>query len=110
MYFLGLSLRNKSNALTIFKDQKEAMYKFRTELRDLVHIIYTKGKKSIPFIIDETPIQIASNTFGYGSVSNLFTNLYLEARFQEKQFLLKNLLVHLNKYGKYLLYTDGNTW
>jgi hypothetical protein len=36
LYFLGLSLRNTSKALIIFKDQKEVMYRYGTGFKNLV--------------------------------------------------------------------------
>jgi hypothetical protein len=44
LYFLGLSLRNTSNALEPFKDQKEVMFLSGIGYIDLVHAIFTKGK------------------------------------------------------------------
>ena len=37
LYFLGLSLRNTSKALTIFKDQKRNYRSYEIEYKDLVH-------------------------------------------------------------------------
>ena len=38
LYFLGLSLRNTSKALTIFKDEKEVTYLSGTGFRDLAQV------------------------------------------------------------------------
>jgi transposase-like protein len=64
LYFLGLSLRNTSKALTIFRDQK----------RSYVSVLWNwiqrfgscqiyKRKRVTAFIIDETAIQIGSQYF-----------------------------------------------
>ena len=37
LYFLGLSLRNTSKALTIFKDLKRNYRSYEIEYKDLVH-------------------------------------------------------------------------
>ena len=46
LYFLGLSLRNTSKALIIFKDDKqEVMFLYGTGFKDLIHAISTNGKE-----------------------------------------------------------------
>ena len=44
LYFLGLSLRNTSNALEPLRIKKEAMFLSGIGYRDLVHAVFTKGK------------------------------------------------------------------
>jgi len=48
LYFLGLSLRNTSKALTSFKDEKRSYVSFGTGFRGLVLAIFTEGKESLP--------------------------------------------------------------
>ena len=45
LYFLDLSLRNTSKALTIFKDKKQAMCLYGTGVRDLVLLKSIRGKE-----------------------------------------------------------------
>jgi hypothetical protein len=57
---------------------------FKTKFIDLVHIIYTKGKVVAVFVIDETAIKMAANTFSYGFVLKKYILLWLESIFQKK--------------------------
>ena len=46
LYFLGLSLRNTSKALIIFKDDKEeVMFLYGIGYKDLIHAISTNVKE-----------------------------------------------------------------
>jgi hypothetical protein len=46
LYFLGLSLRNTSNALEPFKDQQRSHVSYGIGYKGLVHVIFTtKGKE-----------------------------------------------------------------
>jgi putative transposase len=63
LYFLGLSLRNTSKALTIFKDQNRSyVFVWNWIQRFGSYHIY-KRKRMSRFIIDETIIQIGSQHF-----------------------------------------------
>ena len=63
LYFLGLSLRNTSKALVIFKDEKRSYVSVWNWIqRFAVYPIY-KRKRVSAFIIDETVIQIGSQHF-----------------------------------------------
>ena len=49
LYFLGLSLRNTSKALVIFRDERrEVTYLFGTGFKDLDPVKYIKGKEFLP--------------------------------------------------------------
>ena len=64
LYFLGLSLRNTSKALIIFKDDKRRSYVFVwnwIQRFDSCNIY--KRKRVSAFIIDETVIQVGSQHF-----------------------------------------------
>ena len=64
LYFLGLSLRNTSKALTIFKDDKRSYVSVWNWIqRFAVHAISTEHKRVSAFIIDETVIQVGSQHF-----------------------------------------------
>ena len=64
LYFLGLSLRNTSKALIIFKDDKKKLC-FCMELDSEIWFIADiyKRKRVSAFIIDETVIQIGNQHF-----------------------------------------------
>src|SRR5688500_16022651 len=63
LYFLGLSLRNISKALVIFKDEKRShIYIWNWIQRFAEYPIY-KRKRITAFIIDETIIQIGSQQY-----------------------------------------------
>ena len=64
LYFLGLSLRNTSKALTIFKDDKRRSYVsvWNWIQRFAEYPIY-KRKRVSAFIIDETIIQVGRQHF-----------------------------------------------
>ena len=64
LYFLGLSLRNTSKALVIFKDQKRshiAVWNWIQRFSSLQ--IYSKRKRVSAFIIDGIIIQIGNQHF-----------------------------------------------
>jgi putative transposase len=64
LYFLGLSLRNTSKTLELFKDQKRshiAVWNWIQRFGSLQ--IYSKRKRVSAFIIDETIIQIGNQHF-----------------------------------------------
>ena len=64
LYFLGLSLRNTSKALVIFKDNKRSHVSVWNWIQRFAEYpIYNKRKKISAFIIDETVIQIGSQHF-----------------------------------------------
>ena len=45
LYFLGLSLRNTSKALTIFRDEKRIICLYGTGFKDLILASFTEGKE-----------------------------------------------------------------
>jgi putative transposase len=63
LYFLGLSLRNTSKALTIFKDQKRRYVSVWNWIQRFGSLQIYKRKRVSAFIIDETIIQIGSQHF-----------------------------------------------
>jgi putative transposase len=56
LYFLGLSLRNTSKALTIFKDQKRSYLSVWNWIQRFGSLPIYKRKRVAAFIIDETVI------------------------------------------------------
>ena len=63
LYFLGLSLRNTSKALTIFKDQKRSYVSVWNWIQKFGSYPIYKRKRVTAFIIDETVIQIGNQHF-----------------------------------------------
>ena len=88
LYFLGLSLRNTSNALVPFRDQKISHVSVWNWIQRFGSWQIYKRKRVSAFIIDETIIQLVANISGYGSVLNQFTNQCLESTFQKKEICL----------------------
>jgi putative transposase len=60
LYFLGLSLRNTSKALIIFKDEKRSYVSVWNWIQRFAEYPIYKRKKVAAFIVDETVIQIGS--------------------------------------------------
>ena len=69
LYFLGLSLRNTSKALIIFKDEKRSYVSIWNWIQRFGSCNIYKRKRVSAFIIDETVIQrLAVSISGYGFV------------------------------------------
>src|SRR5215510_7196492 len=63
LYFLGLSLRNTSKALVIFKDEKRSYVSVWNWIQRFGSLEIYKRKRVSAFIIDETVIQIGNQHF-----------------------------------------------
>ena len=63
LYFLGLSLRNTSKTLVIFKDNKRSHVSVWNWIQRFAEYPIYKRKRISAFIIDETVIQIGSQHF-----------------------------------------------
>jgi len=63
LYFLGLSLRNTSKALVIFKDEKRSYVSVWNWIQRFGSLQIYKRKRVSAFIIDETGIQIGNQHF-----------------------------------------------
>jgi hypothetical protein len=86
LYFLGLSLRNTSKALVIFRDENKRSYvSVWNWIQRFGSCQIYKRKRVTAFIIDETVIQIGASIFGYGFVLNQYIVLCLESIFQRKE-------------------------
>jgi putative transposase len=112
LYFLGLSLRNTSKALTIFKDQKRSYVSVWNWIQRFAEYPIYKRKRVSAFIIDETVIQIGSQHFWlwiciepvYRSVLGTFIS-------EERNMLIAEKFIRslVSNYGKHIVYTDGGT-
>ena len=113
LYFLGLSLRNTSKALVIFKDNKRSHVSVWNWIQRFADYPIYKRKRISAFIIDETVIQIGSQHFWlwfciepiHSSVLGIYIseerNMFVAEKF------IKSLV---EKYGRHPVYTDGGTW
>ena len=63
LYFLGLSLRNTSKALVIFRDEKRSYVSVWNWIQRFAEYPIYKRKRVSAFIIDETVIQIGNQHF-----------------------------------------------
>ena len=63
LYFLGLSLRNTSKALVIFRDEKRSHIAVWNWIQRFGSLQIYKRKRVSAFIIDETVIQIGNQHF-----------------------------------------------
>ena len=63
LYFLGLSLRNTSKALIIFKDDKRSYVSVWNWIQRFGSCNIYKRKRVSAFIIDETVIQVGNQKF-----------------------------------------------
>ena len=63
LYFLGLSLRNTSKALVIFRDKKRSYASVWNWIQRFGSYNIYKPKRISAFIIDETLIQIGNKHF-----------------------------------------------
>ena len=113
LYFLGLSLRNTSNALTIFKDQKRNHVAYGIEFKDLVLLNLYKRKRVSASIIDKTFIQISRQHFWLWMciepIDNSVLGIYISE--ERNMFVAEKFIRSLiDKYGKHTMYIDGGTW
>ena len=95
LYFLGLSLRNTSKALIIFKDDKRRSYvSVWNWIQRFDSCNIYKRKRVSAFIIDETVIQVGSQHFWLWFCIEPILVLCLESTFQRREIclLLKNSL------------------
>jgi len=90
LYFLGLRLRNTSNALEPFKDQQRSYVSVWNWIQRFGCCqIYSKRKRVSAFIIEmKLLFKLVTKIFGYGYVLNQFTNQCLEYTFLKKEICL----------------------
>ena len=113
LYFLGLSLRNTSKALIIFKDDKRSHVSIWKWIQRFGSLQIYKRKRVSAFIIDETVIQIGNQHFWlwfciepiHSSVLGIHISV-------ERNMLVADKFIRslVEKYGRHTVYTDGGTW
>jgi putative transposase len=103
LYFLGLSLRNTSKALVIFRDEKRSYVSVWNWIQRFGSCQIYKRKRVTAFIIDETIIQIGNQHFWVWiciePVHSSVLGIYIS---EETQLLLRNSLDLLYYNGKHM--------
>jgi len=113
LYFLGLSLRNTSKALVIFKDEKRSYVSIWNWIQRFGSSQIYKRKRVTAFIIDETFIQIGNHHywlwFCIEPVHSSVLGIYIS---EERNMLVAERFIRslVEKYGRHTVYTDGGTW
>jgi putative transposase len=113
LYFLGLSLRNTSKALIIFKDDKRSHVSVWNWIQRFGSLQIYKRKRVSAFIIDETVIQIGSQQlwiwFCIEPIHSSVLGIYIS---EERNMLVAEKFIRslVEKYGRHTVYTDGSTW
>jgi putative transposase len=113
LYFLGLSLRNTSKALVIFKDEKRSHITIWNWIQRFGSSQIYKRKRVTAFIIDESIIQIGSQHFWLWfciePIRSSILGIYIS---EERNMLIAEKFIRslVEKYGRHTVYTDGGTW
>ena len=113
LYFLGLSLRNTSKALIIFKDDKRSHVSVWNWIQRFGSLQIYKRKRVSAFIIDETVIQIGNQHFWLWFCIEPIHSSVLGIHISEERNMLvaeKFIRSLVEKYGRHTVYTDGGTW
>src|SRR5574339_30047 len=113
LYFLGLSLRNTSKALVIFKDEKRSHIAVWNWIQRFGSLQIYKRKRVSAFIIDETVIQIGNQHFWLWFCIEPIQSSVLGIYISEGRNMIvaeKFIRSLVSKYGKHTVYTDGGTW
>jgi len=113
LYFLGLSLRNTSKALVIFRDDKRSYVSVWNWIQRFGSYQIYKRKRVSAFIIDETVIQIGNQHFWLWfciePVNSSILGIYIS---EERNMIVAEKFIKslVSTYGKHTVYTDGGTW
>jgi putative transposase len=113
LYFLGLSLRNTSKALVIFRDEKRSHIAVWNWIQRFGSSQIYQRKRVTAFIIDETVIQIGSQHFWLWvciePIHSSILGIYIS---EERNMLVAEKFIRslVEKYEKHTVYTDGGTW
>src|ERR671915_1399627 len=113
LYFLGLSLRNTSKALIIFRDEKRSHIAVWNWIQRFGSLSIYKRKRVTAFIIDETIIQIGNQNFwlwiAIEPIHSSVLGIYIS---EERNMLVAERFIQplVEKYGRHTVYTDGGTW
>ncbi|MDR4512918.1 MAG: DDE-type integrase/transposase/recombinase [Nitrososphaeraceae archaeon] len=113
LYFLGLSLRNVSKALIIFRDEKRSHVSVWNWIQRFGSSQIYKRKRVTAFIIDETIIQIGQKHFWlWVCIEPVFSSMLGIYISEERNMLVAEKFIRslVSRYGKHTIYTDGGTW
>ena len=112
LYFLGLSYRNTSKALSRFiRRSHVSVWKWVQHYKP--ERISFKRRKISKFIIDETQIKVGQDYFwiwvAIEPIDKVILGTYISL---ERNMLIAEEFLHsmINKYGKHPVSTDGGTW
>jgi putative transposase len=113
LYFLGLSLRNTSKELELFKDQNRSHVAIWEWIQRFGSLQIYRRKRVSALIIDETIIQIGDQNFWLWiciePVHRSVLGIYISE--ERNMFVAENFIRSLvSRYGKLTVYTDGGTW
>ena len=112
LYFLGLSLRNTSNALKPFSNRSHVSV-WNWIQRFGSAQIYNKHRRIFAFIVDETMIQIGNeNCWLWICIEPVHKSvLGIHISRERNMFVAEQFIRSLvEKYGRHTVYTDGDTW
>ena len=112
LYFLGLSLRNTSKALIIFREEKRSYVSVWNWIQRFGEYPIYKRKRVTAFIIDETVIQVGNQHFWLWfciEPIRFCVGIFLS---EERNMLVAEKFIRSlgSNYGKHTVYTDGDTW
>ena len=113
LYFLGLSLRNTSKTLIIFKDYKRSHVSVWNWIQRFGSYQIYKRKRVSAFIIDETVIQVGNQKYWLWFCIEPINSSVLGIYISEERIMLifeKFIRSLVSKYGKHTVYTDEGTW
>ncbi|MGE3859476.1 MAG: DDE-type integrase/transposase/recombinase [Nitrososphaeraceae archaeon] len=113
LYFLGLSLRNTSKALIIFKDDKRSHVSVWNWIQRFGSLQIYKRKRISAFIIDETVIQIGNRHFWlWFCIEPIHSSVIGIHISEERNMLVAEKFIRslVEKYGRHAVYTDGGIW
>ena len=114
LYFIGLSLRNTSKTLIIFKDDKRSYVSVWNWIQRFGSCNIYKHKRVSAFIIDETVIQVGSHHHFWlwiciEPIDKSVLGIYIS---EERNMLVAEKFIRslVENYGKHSEYSDGGTW
>lgn len=114
IYFLGLSLQKTSKALELSKDQKRSY----VAIWDWIQLfgsfhIYSQHRRDSAFIIDQTIFQIGVQHFSlWICIEPIQKSVLWKPHFRGEKHVCSRKFISslISRYGKYTLYTNGETW
>ena len=113
LYFLGLSLRTTSKALTIFRDEKRSCVSVWNWIQRFNSCQFYRRKRISAFIIDKSMVQTGcKHVWIWIAIEPVHKSvLGIHISEERNMFVVENFIHSLvDKYGKHTVYTDGDTW